>query len=86
MPSFMARIRNRFEQLSPNDFTDDRLRLSIDSAAFDDSVYYTPQDVTTISSPSAGQVAYNDGTVGTAGPAHYDGSSWISTVDGTTIA
>jgi hypothetical protein len=51
-----------------------------------DTVVYTPQDVTAISSPSEGMVAYNDGTTGTAGPAHYNGTDWISTVDGTTIA
>lgn len=51
-----------------------------------DKSIYTPQDVTAISNPVEGMVAYNDGSVGTAGPAHYNGTDWISTVDGTTIA
>lgn len=50
-----------------------------------DTAVYTPQDVTAISNPVEGMVAYNNGTVGTAGPAHYDGTDWVSTVDGTVI-
>lgn len=50
-----------------------------------DTIY--PQDVTNINSPRAGYVAYNDGTVGTEGPCHYTSAgSWVSDVDGTTIA
>jgi hypothetical protein len=45
----------------------------------------TPIDVTAISSPEQGWVAYNDGTTGTEGPAFYDGSSWTSMADGTSI-
>lgn len=44
-----------------------------------------PRDVTAVSSPVEGMMAYNDGTTGTAGPAFYDGSSWTSMVDGSTI-
>jgi len=51
-----------------------------------DKVAYTPQDVTAIASPEEGLQAYNDGSTGTAGPAFYDGTDWISLVDGTTIA
>lgn len=44
------------------------------------------QDVTAISSPSQGDVAYHDGSGSeTVGPAHFDGTDWISIVDGTTI-
>lgn len=52
----------------------------------DGSVKYTPTDVTTISSPQQGDVAYNDGTTGTEGLAAHDGTDWISQVDGTTIS
>lgn len=46
-----------------------------------------PQDVTNITSPYTGYQAYNDGTTGTEGPCHYtSGGSWVSDVDGTTIA
>lgn len=47
-----------------------------------------PQDVRNISSPSAGTMAYHDGSgSNTEGPAHYtSGGSWVSTVDGTTIS
>ena len=45
-----------------------------------------PKDVRNISSPSEGWVAYHDGSGShTEGPAHYDGTVWISTVDGSTI-
>jgi len=48
---------------------------------------YTPQDVRNVSSPSRGDTAYHDGSgSNTEGPAHYDGTDWISTVDGSTIA
>lgn len=47
----------------------------------------TPTDVTALSSPSQGDTAYHDGSGGnTEGPAFYDGSQWVSTVDGTTIS
>ncbi len=49
--------------------------------------FYNPQDVRNISSPSQGYVSYHDGSgSNTEGPAHYNGSSWVSTVDGTTIS
>ena len=51
-----------------------------------EKVRRTPVDVTSISNPVQGMTAYNDGSTGTEGPAHYDGTDWISTVDGTTIA
>lgn len=51
---------------------------------------YVPQDVTTISSPSQGTVAYHDPSVSadgnTEGPAFYNGMNWVSQVDGTTIS
>lgn len=34
-------------------------------------------DVTTVSSPSQGDTAYNDGSTGPEGHAAYDGSDWI---------
>lgn len=50
-------------------------------------VGYSPQDVRNISSPSQGYTAYHDGSgSNTEGPAHYNGTDWISTVDGSTIA
>jgi hypothetical protein len=46
-----------------------------------------PRDVRSISAPAEGDTAYHDGSgANTAGPAHYTGSNWISTVDGTTIS
>lgn len=51
---------------------------------------YVPQDVTTISSPSQGTVAYHDPSISadgnTEGPAFYNGTNWVSQVDGTTIS
>jgi hypothetical protein len=44
-----------------------------------------PKDVTSISNPVEGMEAYHDGSTGTKGPAFYDGSSWVSLVDGSTI-
>lgn len=50
-------------------------------------VQYDPQDVRNIASPSAGWTAYHDGSgSNTEGPAFYNGTSWISQVDGTTIS
>lgn len=47
----------------------------------------TPQDVRNISSPVEGRYADHDGSgSNTEGLARYDGSSWISQVDGTTIS
>lgn len=48
----------------------------------------SPQDVRAISNPTAGDVAYHDGSgTNTEGPAHYtSGGSWVSTVDGSTIS
>lgn len=49
-------------------------------------VDYTPVDVRTLSDPEEGWTAYHDGSDDhTEGPAHYDGTDWISTVDGTVI-
>lgn len=46
-----------------------------------------PCDVTTIANTYAGRTQYNDGTTGTEGPCHYTSAgSWVSDVDGTTIA
>jgi hypothetical protein len=43
-------------------------------------------DVTNLpTTPVEGMEVYNDGSTGTKGPAFYDGSSWISLVDGSTI-
>lgn len=56
----------------------------------DGSVTTPPRDVRNISSPSPGQRAYHDpsisGDSNTEGPAYYDGSAWISVVDGSTIS
>lgn len=50
-------------------------------------VDFEPIDVRAISGPAEGDVAYHNGSgTNTAGPAHYNGSSWISTVDGSTIS
>ena len=50
-------------------------------------VSYVVEDVRNISSPLRGDTAYHDGSgSNTEGPAHYDGTDWISTVDGSTIA
>lgn len=57
------------------------------NSALDVSVVgHTPVDVRTLSDPQAGWVAYHDGAGDhTEGPAHYDGSDWLSTIDGSTI-
>lgn len=48
---------------------------------------YQTQDVRNISSPAQGHVAYHDGSGGnTEGLAAYNGTDWISQVDGTTIS
>lgn len=48
---------------------------------------HNPQDVRNISSPSQGWEAYHDGSgSNTEGPAFYNGSNWISQVDGSTIS
>jgi len=48
---------------------------------------YTPQDVRNVSSPSQGDTAYHDGSgTNTEGLAAYDGTDWISQVDGSTIS
>ena len=45
-----------------------------------------PKDVRNISSPSEGFISYHDGSgSNTQGPAHFNGTDWISTVDGSTI-
>lgn len=47
---------------------------------------FNSRDVTSISSPQEGWVAYHDGSGSeTEGPAFFDGDNWVSTVDGTTI-
>ena len=46
-----------------------------------------PRDVLSISSPIEGLEAYHDGTnSNTVGPCFYDGGSWVSLVDGSTIS
>ncbi|MEF8825817.1 MAG: hypothetical protein V5A34_05635 [Halapricum sp.] len=57
------------------------IALAIDETA------RSPQDVRAISNPTAGDESYHDGSgTNTEGPAFYNGSDWISTVDGSTIA
>lgn len=46
---------------------------------------YEPVDVTRLGSANRGMVAYHDGSGGPEGPAFYDGSSWVSLVDGTRL-
>jgi len=61
--------------------------IAADADVASDIVGLTPQDVTDISSPSRGDVAYHDGSGGnTEGVANYNGTSWVSVVDGTTIS
>lgn len=48
---------------------------------------FSAQDVRNLSSPSQGWTAYHDGSgSNTEGPTHYNGTDWISTVDGSTIS
>lgn len=50
-------------------------------------VEYNPVDVRNISSPAQGWVAYHDGSgTNTEGLAAFDGSNWVSQVDGSTIS
>jgi len=56
-----------------------------DRTAFAKPTEYKPTDVREIGSPRKGFSAYHDGSGGTEGPAFYDGSSWISLVDGSRI-
>lgn len=46
---------------------------------------YEPVDVTALGSADRGTVAYHDGSSGPEGPAFYDGGSWVSLVDGSSL-
>lgn len=53
------------------------------------SLHFPPTDVRNISISSSfdGTISYHDGSgANTEGPAHFNGTDWISTVDGTTIS
>jgi hypothetical protein len=63
--------------------------VSLDSVQLQGVVEHNPSDVRNISSPSQGWTSYHDpsvsGDANTEGPAFYDGSQWVSMVDGSVI-
>jgi len=72
-------VQRRISFNSIVDFSDGQLRNT-------NNIQHTAQDVRGISNPSRGYTAYHDGSGGgKEGPAYYDGNSWISSVDGSTI-
>lgn len=73
-----------------NDVVNDNSRFTITRNGpidvYDGPIAFSPRDVRSISSPSRGWTAYHDGSGSNPeGPAFYDGSKWISQIDGTTI-
>jgi hypothetical protein len=62
-------------------------RVSLGNASDNVPAHMEPQDVRNISSPQQGDISYHGGAgSNTVGPAHYDGSNWVSLVDGSTIS
>lgn len=61
--------------------------ITAGSISVDDTVRYIPVDVRDVGSPLQGYVAYHDGSgENTEGPAFYNGTAWVSQVDGNIIS
>ena len=61
------------------------MKLFSDRVRFGVPTQYDPIDVTELGGANRGMMAYHDGSGGPEGPAFYDGSSWVSLVDGDSL-